>query len=124
MASDAGTVRVDSWVWSVRLMKTRSMAAAACKAGHVRINGERAKPAQSVRVGDEVRVRQEGWERVVVVSQLVRKRVGAEPAAGCFVDKSAPRPPKEAIGVGVRERGAGRPTKRDRREWQQLRGGL
>jgi ribosome-associated heat shock protein Hsp15 len=124
MASDAGTVRVDSWIWSVRLMKTRSAAAAACRAGHVRINGERAKPAQSVRVGDEVRVRQEGWERVVVVSQLVRKRVGAVPAAECFVDKSAPRPPKEAVGVGVRERGAGRPTKRERREWEQLRGGL
>ncbi|WP_433549218.1 RNA-binding S4 domain-containing protein [Streptomyces sp. CA-294286] len=124
MGSDAGAVRVDSWIWSVRLMKTRSTAAAACRAGHVRINGERAKPAQSVRVGDEVRVRQEGWERVVVVSQLVRKRVGAVPAAECYVDRSAPRPRPEALGVGVRERGAGRPTKRERREWEQLRGGL
>ncbi|MFD3515830.1 RNA-binding S4 domain-containing protein [Streptomyces sp. NPDC058657] len=124
MASDAGTVRVDSWIWSVRLMKTRSTAAAACRAGHVRVNGERAKPAQSVKVGDEIRVRQEGWERVVLVSQLVRKRVGPVPAAEAYVDKSAPRPPKEALGAGVRERGAGRPTKRERREWEQLRGGL
>ncbi|MFF0745233.1 RNA-binding S4 domain-containing protein [Streptomyces sp. NPDC004111] len=124
MASDTGTVRVDSWIWSVRLMKTRSTAAAACRAGHVRVNGERAKPAQSVRIGDEVRVRHEGWERVVIVSQLVRKRVGAAPAAEAYVDRSAPRPPKEVLGIGVRDRGTGRPTKRDRREWEQLRGGL
>ncbi|MCK1816405.1 RNA-binding S4 domain-containing protein, partial [Streptomyces sp. XM4011] len=63
----AGTVRVDVWIWSVRLAKTRSTAAAACKAGHVRINGDRAKPAQPVKPGDEVRIRQEGRERIVKV---------------------------------------------------------
>ena len=123
MAAEAGTVRVDSWIWSVRLMKTRSMAAAACRAGHVRVNGERAKPAHPVRPGDQVRFRHDGRERVVVVSRLVRKRVGAPVAVECYVDKSPPPPPREAVApAGRRDRGTGRPTKRDRREMERLRG--
>lgn len=116
------SVRVDSWIWSVRLTKTRSMAAAACRAGHVRVNGERVKPAQAVREGDEIRLRHAGRERIVVVSRLVRKRVGAPVAAECLIDKSPPPPPPEtAAVVPVRDRGAGRPTKRDRRELDRLR---
>ncbi|GCB50278.1 RNA-binding S4 domain-containing protein [Streptomyces sp. NL15-2K] len=117
------SVRVDSWIWSVRLVKTRSMGAAACKGGHVRVNGERVKPAHSVRVGDEVRVRQEGRERIVVVKRLIRKRVGAPVAVQCYVDNSPPPPPREAVApAGIRDRGTGRPTKRDRRELERLRG--
>ncbi|MFD3500324.1 RNA-binding S4 domain-containing protein [Streptomyces sp. NPDC058676] len=117
------TVRLDSWIWSVRLLKTRSMAATACRGGHVRVNGERVKPAYSVKIGDEVRVRQEGWERIVVVKRLIRKRVGAPVAAQCYVDNSPPPPPREAIApAGIRDRGTGRPTKRDRRELERLRG--
>ncbi|MFD7665085.1 RNA-binding S4 domain-containing protein [Streptomyces sp. NPDC059788] len=124
MASDEGTVRVDSWIWSVRLTKTRSLAATACRGGHVRVNGERVKAAYAVREGDEVRLRHAGRERIVVVSRLVRKRVGAAVAAECFVDNSPPPPPREEVAaVGHRDRGAGRPTKRDRRELEQLRGG-
>lgn len=123
MAAEEGTVRADSWIWSVRLTKTRSQAASACRAGHVRINGERVKPAQGVRAGDEVRLRQAGRERIVVVSRLVRKRVGAPVAVECYVDKSPPPPPRtDALATGVRDRGAGRPTKRDRREMERLRG--
>ncbi|MEV6651863.1 RNA-binding S4 domain-containing protein [Streptomyces sp. NPDC051219] len=123
MASDEGTVRVDSWIWSVRLTKTRSQAAAACRAGHVRVNNDRAKPAQPVRTGDEVRLHHAGRERVVVVSRLVSKRVGPPVAVECFVDNSPPAPTREeAAAVGHRDRGAGRPTKRDRRELEQLRG--
>ncbi|WP_435241334.1 RNA-binding S4 domain-containing protein [Streptomyces cucumeris] len=123
MASDEGSVRVDSWIWSVRLTKTRSMAASACRAGHVRVNGERVKPAQAVRAGDEVRLRQGGRDRVVVVSRVVRKRVGAPVAVECYVDNSPPPPPREhAVEIGLRDRGTGRPTKRDRREMERLRG--
>ncbi|MYU50557.1 MULTISPECIES: RNA-binding S4 domain-containing protein [Streptomyces] len=123
MASDEGNTRIDSWIWSVRLTKTRSLAAAACRAGHVRVNGERVKAAYTVRTGDEVRLRQAGLERIVVVSRLVRKRVGAAVAAECFVDNSPPPPPREEAPVMAhRDRGAGRPTKRDRREIEQLRG--
>ncbi|MGP4008933.1 RNA-binding S4 domain-containing protein [Streptomyces sp. 4N124] len=118
------TVRIDSWIWSVRLVKTRSAGAAACKGGHVRVNGERVKPAHSVRVGDEVRLRHEGRERIVVVKRLIliRKRVGAPVAVQCYVDNSPPPPPREAVApAGIRDRGTGRPTKRDRRELERLR---
>jgi ribosome-associated heat shock protein Hsp15 len=117
------TVRVDSWIWAVRLVKTRSLGATACRGGHVRVNGERVKPAHAVRVGDEVRLRHDGRERVVVVTRLIRKRVGAPVAAQCYVDNSPPPPPREAVApAGIRDRGAGRPTKRDRRELERLRG--
>jgi ribosome-associated heat shock protein Hsp15 len=117
------SVRVDSWIWSVRLVKTRSMGATACRGGHVRVNGERVKPAYAVRVGDEVRLRQGIRERVVVVKRVIRKRVGAPAAVECYVDNSPPPPPREAVApAGVRDRGAGRPTKRDRREMERLRG--
>lgn len=116
-------VRIDSWIWAVRLIKTRSMGATACRGGHVQVNGERVKPAHSVRVGDEVRLRHEGRERVVFVKRLIRKRVGAPVAAQCFIDNSPPPPPREAVApIGIRDRGTGRPTKRDRRELERLRG--
>ncbi|MGW7072682.1 RNA-binding S4 domain-containing protein [Streptomyces sp. NPDC054855] len=119
-----GSVRVDAWIWSVRLVKTRSMGAAACKGGHVRVNGERVKPAYGLHVGDEVRLRHAGGrEHVVVVKRLIRKRVGAPVAVECYVDNSPPPPPREAVApAGVRDRGTGRPTKRDRRELERLRG--
>lgn len=121
--TEAGTVRVDAWIWSVRLTKTRSVAATACRAGHVKVNGERAKPAQAIRAGDEVRLFHAGRERIVVVKRPVSKRVGAPVAAECLIDKSPPPPtPVEAAVVGIRDRGTGRPTKRDRREMQSLRG--
>ncbi|GAA2923431.1 RNA-binding S4 domain-containing protein [Streptomyces mexicanus] len=117
------TVRIDSWIWAVRLVKTRSLGATACRGGHVRVNGERVKPAHAVRVGDEVRLRHEGRERIVVVKRLIRKRVGAPVAAQCYIDNSPPPPPREAVApIGVRDRGTGRPTKRDRRELERLRG--
>ncbi|MCC5037107.1 MULTISPECIES: RNA-binding S4 domain-containing protein [Streptomyces] len=123
MVSDEGAVRVDSWIWSVRLTKTRSMAASACRAGHVRVNGERVKPAHSVKAGDEVRLRVAGRERIVVVKHLLRKRVGAPVAAEAYVDNSPPPPPREELVVAPRrDRGAGRPTKRERRETERLRG--
>ncbi|MGW3951770.1 RNA-binding S4 domain-containing protein [Streptomyces sp. NPDC004752] len=116
------TVRIDSWIWAVRLIKTRSLGAAACRGGHVHVNGERVKPAYSVRVGDEVRLRHEGRERIVVVKRLIRKRVGAPVAVQCYVDNSPPPPPREAVApVAVRDPGTGRPTKRDRRELERLR---
>ena len=74
-------VRIDAWLWAVRQYKTRSAATAACRAGHVRVNGERAKAAQSVRPGDEVRVRIDGFDRMLVVRQTLVKRVSAAVAA-------------------------------------------
>ncbi|MFI0482559.1 RNA-binding S4 domain-containing protein [Actinomadura sp. 9N215] len=118
---DEGTVRVDLWLWSVRLLKTRSMATTACRAGHVRVNDERAKPSTAVKPGDEIRLRHDGRERIVIVQRIIRKRVGAPAAQECLIDKSPPPPPREAlIPIGRRDRGAGRPTKRDRRELERI----
>ncbi len=118
----ASSARVDSWLWAVRLVKTRSAATALARAGHVRLNGERAKPAQHVKAGDEVQFRVEGGTpRIVVVRALYIKRVGAPVAATAYDDNSPPPPPpEERLFIGVRDRGAGRPTKRDRREIDKL----
>ncbi|GAA4403169.1 RNA-binding S4 domain-containing protein [Tsukamurella soli] len=116
-------MRVDAWLWAVRLTKTRSAAASACRGGHVRVNGATAKPAQNITVGDEVRVRLDGRERIVEVAQLIAKRVGAPVAVSCYIDHSPPPPPREIIAsMPHRDRGAGRPTKRDRRELDRLLG--
>lgn len=115
-------VRVDAWAWAVRLFPTRSAAGAACRAGHVRVNGDRAKPATPVGVGDEVRLRAGDRERLVVVRRTLSKRVGAAVAVECYADHSPPPPPRELSQVGRRDRGAGRPTKRERREIERLRG--
>jgi ribosome-associated heat shock protein Hsp15 len=117
------STRVDRWLWSVRLAKTRPDAAEACRGGHVRINGRPAKPATTVSPGDEVRARVGQTTRVVEVVRVIQKRVGAADAATCFLDRT-PRPaPSETVAVAVRERGTGRPTKRDRRRLDRLRTG-
>lgn len=117
------SARVDSWLWAVRLFPTRSQATAAVRAGHVRVNDERAKPATPVKVGDRVVVRGGQRERVVVVARILLKRVSAPLAAEALVDHSPPVPPRELTPfVPVRDRGAGRPTKRERRDISRLRG--
>lgn len=116
-------VRIDAWVWSVRLYPTRSAAAAACRAGHVKVNNANVKPAHAVKVGDTVRALTPGGERIVVVRGLIARRVGATAAVEHYEDRTPPPPPKEERAMlGLRDRGAGRPTKRDRREIERLRG--
>ncbi|WP_336992278.1 RNA-binding S4 domain-containing protein [Leucobacter sp. VD1] len=117
------SVRLDSWVWAARLAKTRSQATAACRAGHVRVNDQPAKAAQAVRVGDEVRVRLHGFDRVYRVTGLASRRGSAADAAHYFEDLTPPAPPRvERPAPVLRDRGAGRPTKRERREIDKLRG--
>ncbi|MCU1579183.1 MAG: RNA-binding protein [Rhodoglobus sp.] len=119
----AASVRVDSWLWAIRVYKTRSSATAACRAGHVKVNGERAKAAQSVKVGDEVRVRIAGFDRILEVRETLVKRVAAAVAATSYVDNSPPLPSPEDVALAPRrDRGAGRPTKRERRDLEKLRG--
>lgn len=118
-----GSVRIDAWLWAVRLYKTRSAATTACRAGHVRMNGATVKPSTSVTVGADLRVRQQGFDRIVHVTGLVKKRVGAPVAAQCYVESTPPRQRETIPQIPVRDRGAGRPTKKDRREMERLRHG-
>ncbi len=118
------STRVDKWLWAVRAFKTRSVASDACQGGHVEVNGLSAKPATKVKPGDEVAVRQGGRTRIFEVVRLIEKRVGAAIATECYVDRSPPPPDPEFVApTAVRERGAGRPTKRDRREIERYRRG-
>jgi ribosome-associated heat shock protein Hsp15 len=105
------------------MTKTRSDAAAACRGGHVKVNGKAAKPASPVKVGDRVEAYLHDRERILEVRAVIVKRVGAGVAVDCYVDHSPPPPQREQqIPVLQRDRGAGRPTKRDRRQLDRLRG--
>ena len=116
------TARIDQWLWAIRLYKTRSLATAACRGGHVRVNGAAAKAATPVRIGDRVEAHVDQRDRVLEVVQVISKRVGAPIAAQCLVDHSPPAPPKEQFPPMYRSPGLGRPTKRDRRQIDRLRG--
>ena len=115
--------RVDSWLWSVRMYKSRSASATACRGGHVEVDGERAKPATMVGPGSTVTARVGDRVRILEVLDPIVKRVGAPVAVRCYLDHSPPPPPRELVApIAIRDRGAGRPTKRERREIGQLRG--
>lgn len=89
----------------------------------MQVNGTTAKPATLVRPGDRVEARVDRRERVLEVVRTINKRVGAPVAAECYVDHSPPPPPREYVApVFQRDRGAGRPTKRDRRALDRMRG--
>ena len=116
--------RVDSWVWAIRLTKTRSAAGAACRAGHVEVNGVTAKPSAPVSIGDRVSVRLGSRLRIVEVTGLISKRGSAAVAAENHIDHSPPPPPREVLAsIPRRDPGAGRPTKRERRQLDRLRSG-
>lgn len=117
------SVRLDAWTWAVRIYPTRSAASTACRAGHVKVNGASAKAAHPVRPGDNIRARTIAGERIVIVVGLIDKRTSATLAAQKYQDLTPPPPPRDAAApAGWRERGAGRPTKRDRRQVERLRG--
>lgn len=117
------STRIDRWLWAVRLTKTRPDAAAACRGGHVRVNDRVAKPSTTVAPGDEVRARLGDRTRIVEVVRVIQKRVGAADAVTCYLDRSPALPPAVTVPVAVRDRGAGRPTKRDRRMLDKWRSG-
>ncbi len=122
--------RVDLWAWSVRLYKTRSAAAAACKKNQLLVNGRRCRAAKLVRVGDEIQIRQGLLTRIFEVRGILKRRVGAKEVPAYLSDLT---PPEEYARVAAlekaarestprREPGTGRPTKRDRRELEEIGG--
>ncbi|NBC25130.1 MAG: RNA-binding S4 domain-containing protein [Bacteroidetes bacterium] len=115
--------RIDKWLWAVRIFKSRTLANAACKSGKVKVEGEKVKPAQSINEGQLVEVKKNGFEYTFKIIKILQKRVGAPIAVNCYENLT---PEEELnkykdwyIGKGQtekREKGAGRPTKKDRRE--------
>jgi ribosome-associated heat shock protein Hsp15 len=117
-------VRIDRWLWAARFFKTRSKAGKACAAGHVKINERSVKAAKPVRPGDEVDVVTPGGRRLVHVVALADKRGPATVARTLYDDRTPPPTPEELEqrAFAKRQRGAGRPGKRDRRLLIRLRG--
>jgi ribosome-associated heat shock protein Hsp15 len=120
--------RIDKWLWAARFYKTRSLAAAAIAGGKVQVNGERVKRAKPLHVGDEVRIRQGPYEHQVVVRELSDRRGPAAQAAALYEEKPSSRAAREALALQLRSLHSafaperGRPTKRDRREINRLKG--
>jgi ribosome-associated heat shock protein Hsp15 len=116
------SVRIDKWLWAARAFKTRSLAADACDGGKVDINGEAAKPAKQVRGGDRVEITIGDGRRILNVVGLSERRGPATEARLLYEDLTPPAPPRiRQARPPYREPGAGRPTKRERREIDRLR---
>ncbi len=120
-------VRVDKWLWSVRIFKSRTVATGACKAGKVKINNVTVKPSYQLQRDEVVQVRKNGFDFQFKVMDLLRKRVGAKLAVNYYEDLT---PPEELnkykswfvgkAAAETRQKGAGRPTKKERRSIEQF----
>lgn len=116
----AGTVRVDKWLWAVRVFKTRSQATEACRKGRVSIGELPVKASREVQAGEVVKVRINPITRSYRVLEVAEKRMSAKLASG-FVKDITPKEELDVIEMqkhmnwSLRERGTGRPTKKDRR---------
>ena len=121
MGTVADQIRIDRWLTATRIFKSRTLAQQACDAGHVRINEVQVRSSGLLKIGDEVRAFAARGTVILVVKGLAEKRLSAALARLLYDDHSPPPPPKEER-VAVRERGAGRPTKADRRALSRLRG--
>ena len=121
-------VRLDRWLWAARFFKTRALAAAAIAAGRVEVNGARAKRAKLVAAGDRLRVRRGPFEYRVVVRVVSEHRGPPAQAAALFAEDAEGRRLRERlaeqlrVSPSLRYEGKGRPTKKDRREIERLRG--
>lgn len=115
-------VRIDKWLWAVRIFKSRTLSGDTVRQGKVRLNGTIAKPSASTTVGDRITVQKNGFTLEYEVISLIDKRVGAPIAITCYADRT----PEEELnkykdwfvgktGAEFREKGTGRPTKRERR---------
>ena len=124
MHASLDSIRVDKWLWAARVFKTRSQASVACDGGKVDVNDEAAKPARRVRAGDLITVSlPRGRRRVLKIAGLGERRGSAEAARVLFEDLTPPEPPRRRQAPPPRrEPGSGRPTKRERRDIERLRG--
>lgn len=126
--SEGDKVRIDKWLWAVRIFKTRSLAAEECAKGHVRIGDVHVKASREIRAGEVVRVRITPIERCFLVKRVADKRMSAQLAVD-FVEDITPQEQLDLLnaakvwGFEYREKGSGRPTKRDRRMIDRMKNG-
>ncbi len=120
-------VRLDKWLVVARIFKTRTLATKACELGRVEVNGQVAKPSRQLRLGDKIETQAGDWKRILTVKALRDKPLPKAEAALLFEDHSGPRPELDPMhrlmrrAPVMREKGAGRPTKKDRRDLQRAR---
>ncbi len=118
-------LRIDKYLWAIRIFKTRSMATDACKAGRIKCNGQNVKPSALVKVGEVYQISKGGERRVIEVVELLYQRSDAKTAVTKYIDQT-PEEEKAAFKSVFhapalkRERGSGRPTKKERRETDEL----
>ena len=121
-------VRLDRWLWAARVFKTRALAAAAVAGGKVELNGARAKRAKPLAVGDRLRIRRGPFEHLVVVRALAQQRASVAAAAALYDEDPEGKRRRDRlaeqlrVAPSLRYEGKGRPTKKDRREIERLRG--
>lgn len=121
-AKEENKFRLDKWLWAARFFKTRSLAIEAVESGKVRVDSDRCKPSKEVRVGASIHIRTRDFEIEITVQALSNQRRGAPEAALLYTETEASQQRRTALLAtrandhAQRERGAGRPTKRERRE--------
>lgn len=121
-------VRLDKWLHVARMFKTRSQATEACTSGAIRVNGSQAKAHRNVLVGDRIEFRRGDWERILIVRKLAERSLARAEAGLLYEDLSPPPPARDPLqsflrrSAGWREKGQGRPTKRERRALKRLKG--
>lgn len=120
-------IRVDKWLWSVRIFKSRTIASDACKSGKVKVNGKVTKPSTTIEREDLIEVKKNGFNFQFKVVDLIQKRVGAPLAQACYKDLTTEEELNKYnswyVGKRLseqREKGAGRPTKKERRNIKQF----
>lgn len=121
------STRIDKWLWAIRIFKSRSLATTTCKSGKVKINNKTAKPSGAVEENDLISVKKNGFNLELIVKKVIDKRVSATLAAPCYENITSEQEMNKFkdwfIGKAkneVREKGSGRPTKRERREIEEF----
>lgn len=118
-------IRIDKWLWAIRIFKTRSLANDACQSGKIKINDNRIKPSRAIQIGDRITVQKNFIKHEYKVTGIIEKRVSATIAQQNYIDQT---PEEEKIKQEsklfspqyTREKGTGRPTKKDRREFDKM----
>jgi ribosome-associated heat shock protein Hsp15 len=119
------SIRIDKWLWAVRVFKTRSQAAEACKGGRVKIDDQNVKPSREIKSGEIVQIQMGILKKTLKVKQVVRNRVAAKLVPGLAEDLTPAEEYEKLdmlrqLNYERRDRGSGRPTKKDRRDINKL----